>query len=91
MYAIGVDKSGLLVREVESATLFQAIQNRRKKLLRPLPDSARVGLLRSQLLQSFSYWKARFGGFFFLGHRDSFSSYAVDRPESEWPRWSLPE
>ena len=27
------------------------------------------GILRSPLLQSFSFWKARFGGFSFLGHR----------------------
>jgi len=33
------------------------------------------GILRSPLLQSFSLWKARFGGFSFLGHRDSFSCY----------------
>jgi hypothetical protein len=44
LYAIGVDKSGLLVREVEKTAPLQAIQNRRKKLLRPFPVSARVGL-----------------------------------------------
>jgi hypothetical protein len=44
VYAIGVDKSGLLVRGKEEFRRNQAAQNRRKKLLRPLTDSARVGL-----------------------------------------------
>jgi hypothetical protein len=42
-------------------------------------------------LAVFGFWKARFGGFSFLGHQDSFGSCAVGRPESEWPRQSLPE
>jgi putative NIF3 family GTP cyclohydrolase 1 type 2 len=44
MYAIGVDKSGLLVGGREEIRRIQAAQNRRKKLLRPFPVSARVGL-----------------------------------------------
>jgi hypothetical protein len=44
VYAIGVDKNGLLVEGREKIRRIQATQNRRKKLLRPLPDSARVGL-----------------------------------------------
>jgi hypothetical protein len=58
----------------EGSRQIQATQNRRKKLLRPLPDSARVGFSH-RCSCSFSFWKARFGGFSFLGHRDSFSCY----------------
>jgi hypothetical protein len=43
VYAIGVDKSGLLVGDKEEIRRIQAEKNRRKKLLRPFPDSARVG------------------------------------------------
>jgi hypothetical protein len=42
VYAMGVDKSGLLVAVREESRQIQATQNRRKTLLRPLPDSARV-------------------------------------------------
>jgi hypothetical protein len=42
VYAIGVDKNGPLVEGREETRHVQAAKNRRKKLLRPLPDSARV-------------------------------------------------
>jgi hypothetical protein len=41
-----VDKNGLLVAGREEIRRTQAAQNRRKKILRPLPDSARVGFSR---------------------------------------------
>jgi hypothetical protein len=43
VYAIGVDKNGLLVGGGEKIRRIQATKTRRKKRLRPLPDSARVG------------------------------------------------
>ena len=42
MYAIGVDKSGLLVRQERKAAEFRPHKTAAKKLLRPLPESARV-------------------------------------------------
>jgi hypothetical protein len=90
VYAIGVDKSGLLVGA-----------GGKSAALRPHKTAAKNSCVRFRFLQewdsdiaalaAFGFWKARFGGFSFLAHRDSFSSYAVGRPESEWPRPSLPE
>jgi len=90
MYAIGVDKSGLLVGA-----------GRKSAAVRPHKTAAKNSCVRFRFLQewdsdiaalaAFGFWKARFGGFSFLGHQDSISSCAVGRPESEWPRPSLPE
>ena len=74
----------------EGSRQIQAAQNRRKKLLRPLPDSARVGFSH-RCSCSFSFWKARFGGFSFFRSSGFLQLLPQDRPESEWPRSSLPE
>ena len=88
---IGVDKSGLLVGGREESRRIKAAQNRRKKLLRPFPVSARVGLSVHALTELQFLEGPLRRVFFFLGHRGSFSSYVVGRPESGWPRPSLPE
>ena len=74
-YAIGVDKSGLLVRGREEIRRIQAAKNRRKKRLRPLPDSARVGFSGHRSYRASVSGRPASAGFLFLDHRDSFSCY----------------
>jgi hypothetical protein len=70
-YAISVDKSNLPVRERGTNHQLQAARNRRKNLLRPLPDSVRLD-------SHIALTELQFLGdplrrvFFFLGHRVSF-------------------
>jgi hypothetical protein len=89
MYAIGVDKSGLPVGGEEKSAAF-----------RPQKTAAKNSCVRFRILQEWdshiaalavSVSKARFGGFFFLGHRISFRWLRRTGPESGWPRPSLPE
>src|ERR1039457_7144718 len=70
-YANSVDKSGAPVGEREKTRPIQAIQNRRKNLLRPLPGSVRldchIALNQLQFLEG-----PLRRVFFFLGHWISF-------------------
>ena len=82
VYAIGVDKSGLLVGGKEEFRRIQAAEKRRKKLLRPLPDSARVGFSGHRSYRASVSGRPASAGFLFLGHRDSFSCNRRRGPES---------
>ena len=65
VYEIGVDKSGLLVCVKEESLRIQAIRNRRTKRLRFSVILRELGLSH-RCSSSFSFLKARFGGFSFF-------------------------
>jgi hypothetical protein len=62
-----------------------------QKLLRPLPDSARVGFSHPRSHRALVSGRPASAGFLFSSSWVSFRWLRRDGPESEWPSPSLPE